>query len=110
MCEKLLCEGWSTGHTIFTMSYPLSWVHEDPHHVIQIQMDVDGNNCVTDILGIGPYIAMCLEEKYSITTINDLIGYIIYNGFPNDIDFKEETKFIISVRCAHKVMNYKSTV
>lgn len=85
-------------------SQPLGWVHEDPHHVIRIQMEVDGNNYTTDILGIGPSMAYNLEDIYGIKTINDLTGYIMYNGFPQDINFKEETKFILSVRCANRLM------
>ena len=85
---------------------PLSWVHEDPTYAIQIQMEVDGNNAVTDILGVGPALAYHLESKYTIHTINDLVGYIMYNGFPQDLHFNEETKFILSLKCANKMMKW----
>lgn len=85
---------------------PLSWVHEDPVYTIQTQMEVDGNNSVTDILGIGPMLVADLETKYTIHTINDLVGYIMYNGFPRDVNLSEETKFILGLRCANKMMKW----
>ncbi len=81
------------------MSYarPMSWLHEEPERAIAEQMQLDASSHVTNVLGIGPSMAYKLEETYSITSIKDLIGCIMYNGYPRDIEFKEETKFVISL-------------
>lgn len=97
-----------TGHTI--MSSSMLWFHEDPKYVLQIQIEQDGNNAVTDIIGVGPSICSQLKQVYNIITINDFADYIIANGFPRDMNIKEETRFVLSVRCANKFMNGKKYI
>ena len=87
-----------------TMSYPMSWFHEDPEYTLKIQMEHGEENRVTDIIGVGPSLAYQLERDYNITTIAELLDYVILYGFPRDVDFREETKFVISARCARKFM------
>lgn len=81
----------------------LSWFHENPHWALQIQMEVDGNNPVTDIVGIGPSKALQLKGEYNIETIHDLVGYILHNGFPTAVPLSQEAQFALSVRIAKKV-------
>jgi hypothetical protein len=82
----------------------MSWFHEDPEYTLKIQMEHGEENNVTDIIGLGPSLAYQLKCDYNITTIAELLDYVINNGFPRDVDFREETKFVISARCARKFM------
>lgn len=93
------------GHTV--MSSSMLWFHEDPKYVLQVQIEQDGNNAVTDLIGVGPSLCSQLKQDYNIITINDFADYIIANGFPCDMNIKEETRFVLSVRCANKFMNGK---
>lgn len=86
------------------MSYPMSWFHEDPKYTLKIQLEHGEENKVTDIIGIGSCIEHQLESAYNIITIEELLDYVILNGFPRYVDFREETKFVISARCARKFM------
>ena len=82
----------------------MSWFHEDPEYTLKIQMEHGEENRVTDIIGLGPSLAHQLECVYNITTIAELLDYVIINGFPGDVDFREETKFVLSAKCAKKFM------
>lgn len=82
----------------------MSWFHEDPEYTLKIQMEQSEENKITDIIGINPLLAYQLESDYNITTIAELLKYVIINGFPGDVDFNEETRFVISARCARKFM------
>ena len=86
------------------MSYPMSWFHEDPKSTLKTQLEHGEENAVTDIIGLGPSLAHQLDRDYNILTIEELLYYVIINGFPRDVDFREETKFVISARCAKKYM------
>ena len=86
------------------MSYPMSWFHEDPGYTLKIQLEHCEENKVTDIIGIGCSLAYQLEDEYNITTIAELLDYVILNGIPRNVNFREETKFVISARCARKFM------
>ena len=83
---------------------PLGWINDDADHAIRSSMDVDGNNTVMDMVGIGPSVARDLKNLHNIFTINDLVGYVLYNGFPNDARIGDDTKFVLSLRCARKLM------
>ena len=85
---------------------PLYWVHENPTYTIQTQIELDGNNTITDILGLSTYVSAQLKQVHNISTINDLVDYVMYNGFPRNIELTEETKFILSIRCANKMMKW----
>lgn len=81
---------------------PLGWISDDAKSAIRASMYVDGNNNVMDISGIGPMVAHGLKNLYNIFTINDLVGYILYNGFPHDVGLRDDSKFVLSLRCAQK--------
>ncbi len=83
---------------------PLGWISDDAEKTIRSSLDVDGNNTVRDMVGIGPAVARDLNNLHNILTINDLVGYVLYNGFPNDARISDETKFVLSLRCARKLM------
>ena len=85
---------------------PLFWVHKNPTYTIQTQLDLDGNNPVTDIMGISPFVSDQLKQLHNISTIHDLVGYIMYNGFHRNIELSEGTKFILSLKCANKMMKW----
>ena len=87
------------------MSYPMSWFHEDPKYTLQLQVEQDGCNRTLNIIGVGPIICEQLIVKYNIITINDFVDYVIANGFPYDMNIKEETKFVIYARCANNFMH-----
>ena len=83
---------------------PLGWINDDAEHAIRSSLDVDGNNTIMDMIGIGPAVAHDLKNLHNIFTINDLVGYVLYNGFPNDARIGDDTKFVLSLRCALKLM------
>ncbi len=99
------CPNKVTNFISHTMSYPMSWFHEDPEYTLKIQMEHGEENRVTDIIGISYYLAQQLKYGYNITTIAELLDYVILHGIPQEVDLREETKFVISARCARKFMN-----
>ena len=86
-----------------TYNSPLLWINDDPKHTIENILTLDGNNHLLDVPGIGAFTSKQLNLEYNIFTINDLVGYVLYNGFPSILD--NVTKFVISLRCADK-LNY----
>lgn len=81
----------------------LTWFHESPHSALRSQLEVDGNNAVTDIVGIGPSKASELKGEYNIETIHDLVGYILHNGFPQRAPLPQEAQLALSIRIAKKI-------
>ncbi len=88
----------------FTMSWPMSWFHEDPEHTLEQQLSQDENNCLLNVYDLSPSQCYDLEKTYNIYTIGELVEYIIKNGFPRDVDFRERTKFVLSARVAKKFL------
>ena len=89
------------------MTWPMYWFHENPEETLQHQIEQSGTNRSTDIIGIGPIIYHQLNTQYDITTIDDMVDHVILHGYPRDIQFKEETKLVISARVVEKFMNGK---
>lgn len=88
----------------YTMSYPMSWFHEDPEHTLDKQVNQSENNCLVNIYNLSYTQCYYLEQNYNIHTIADLVDYIIHNGFPRDIDFDKRTIIVLSVRVANKLL------
>lgn len=81
----------------------LSWFHEDPD-TLKKQLTHPEDAEVTDIIGVGPALYYQLSFHYDISTIGQLVDHIIIHGFPTNITFKEETKFVLSARAANKII------
>ena len=88
----------------FTMSWPMDWFHEDPEHTLGQQLSQDENNGLVNIYDLSSSQCYYIEKTYNIYTIKELVEYIIKNGFPRDVDFKERTKFVLSARVAKKFL------
>lgn len=99
MCEKQL-QPRGTGRSIITMQ----WFHEDPEYTLRLQLEHGEEHHVTDIIGIGPMVAHELKNDYNINTIGELVDYVISKGFPYGVNFREESKFVISARCTKKFL------
>lgn len=80
---------------------PLGWVGDGTEETIRSYIDVDGNNSVKDMLGVNVSVAHDLKNRYNIFTINDLVGYCMYNGFPHELP--DETRFVVSLRLVQKL-------
>ena len=86
------------------MSYPMSWFHEDPEHTLGQQLSQDENNHLVNVYDLSMSQCYYLEKNYNIYTIKELVEYIINNGFPGGVDFRERTKFVLSARVAKKFL------
>ena len=76
---------------------PLGWINDDAEGAIRSTLNLTGNESCTDIAGIGPSVKYSLN----IDTVNDLVGYVLYNGFPSGMN--NETVFMLSILCARKI-------
>jgi len=76
---------------------PLGWVGD-----VQYALDISGNNTTRDIPGVTKEIDRELRNMHNIFTINDLVGFTLYNGYPKCI--VDNTKFVVSLRCATRLM------
>ena len=94
-------------HKAHTMTFTnaLGWINDDAEYAIRATMNLSGNESVTDIPGIGPSLAYRMENAFRIMTVNDIVGYVLYHGFPNNdiITLNDESKFMISLLCAKRV-------
>ena len=83
----------------------LGWINDDADYAIRATMNLTGNEKVTDIPGIGPSMAYRMENAFRIMTVNDLVGYVLYHGFPETdvITLADDSKFMISLLCAKRV-------
>ena len=79
------------------------WFHEDPEYTLRLQLEHGEDNHVMDIIGGGPMVAHQLTT-YNIETIGQLVDYVISKGFPRNVEFRDESKFVISARCAKKFL------
>jgi len=78
----------------------LDWFHEDPEYVIQKTMQVNGDESVMNIIGIGAVCCEFLKEQYEIETISQLEDHISAYGFPQFLD--PRAKFMLSIRLGFK--------
>ena len=74
----------------------LEWMEERT----MSSLEVSGTRDVTDIVGIDDATKAILKDEYSISTIHDLVGYVLYNGYPPKADLCDETKFVLAIRTA----------
>lgn len=76
---------------------PLGWINHDAGSIIRDILCLDGNEKCTKI----PGVEASIQYSLNITTINDLVGYVLYNGFP--VGLGEDTVFMLSILCANKI-------
>ena len=81
----------------------MQWFHEDPEYTLRLQLEQGEEHHVMNIIGVGPMVAHQLTA-YNIETIGQLVDYVVSKGFPRNVVFREESKFVISARCAKKFL------
>ena len=85
--------------------YTMSWFHADhPKMTLEQQLNQSETNSIFNIYELTSGDCFYIEKTYKIYTIGELVDYVMKNGFPRDVDFRDRAKMIISARVFKKFL------